>query len=226
MNKIDLANIEKELAKRKAANYEFKTGGNMSKDEIVSRTDEELASLVENFTNNIENAASVEVKKIVDRIFEKYGEVDNDMIVISAANCPERTVYASEDPFRYICFGSDYSDGLCRPVCSHWSTVRFWDRQKMRDEDITKWVAKWDEYYKDITSLKSQLAKINGAYYDAEDYYEDDDDELNEYWYGVIAITRDYKLFSFIIRDDGWLGDTVRDESGNETFKRNVIMEF
>jgi Pyruvate/2-oxoacid:ferredoxin oxidoreductase delta subunit len=226
MNKIDLANIKKELAKRKAANYEFKTGGNMSKDEIASRTDEELTSLVENFTNNIENAASVEVKKIVDKIFEKYGEEDNDMIVISAAYCPERTVYASEDPFEDICFDSYKSDGLCRPVCSDWSTVGFWGREEMRDEDITKWEAKWDEYYKDITRLKSQLAKIKGAYYDAEDYYEDDNYELNEYWYGVIGITRDYKLFSFTIRNDGLLSDTVRDESGNETFKRNVIMEF
>ena len=35
MNDIDIANIKKELAKRKATNYEWKDGGEMTKDDIV-----------------------------------------------------------------------------------------------------------------------------------------------------------------------------------------------
>jgi hypothetical protein len=35
MNKIDIENIKKELAKRKAANYEWKDGGEMNKDDIM-----------------------------------------------------------------------------------------------------------------------------------------------------------------------------------------------
>lgn len=35
MNDIDIANIKKELAKRKAANYEWKDGGEMPKDDVI-----------------------------------------------------------------------------------------------------------------------------------------------------------------------------------------------
>ena len=38
MNDIDIANIKKELAKRKAANYEWKDGGEMTKDDVILRT--------------------------------------------------------------------------------------------------------------------------------------------------------------------------------------------
>ena len=34
MNDIDIANIKKELAKRKADNYEWKDGGEMTKDDV------------------------------------------------------------------------------------------------------------------------------------------------------------------------------------------------
>lgn len=207
MNKIDLTNIEKELAKRKAAHYEFKTGGDMSQDEITSHTDEELTSLMENFVNNTENAASVEVKKIVDEIFEKYGENDDNIIVISAAYCPERTVYASDDPFEDIYFDDEVWNKVFHPVCSKWSTTGYWGRQNLDEKNLSKWEAKWDEYYKDIDRLKKQLDKIKKAYYDAQDYYEEDNDSLNEYWYGVIGITRDYKLTTFVIRNDGLLSD-------------------
>ena len=36
-----------------------------------------------------------------------------------------------------------------------------------------------------------------------EEYWKNYGDRLNEYWYGVIAITRDYKIVGFEMRDDG-----------------------
>ena len=39
----------------------------------------------------------------------------------------------------------------------------------------------------------------------AEDYYTDNNDALNEFWYGCIGIMKDYKVVSFVIRDDGLL---------------------
>jgi len=37
----------------------------------------------------------------------------------------------------------------------------------------------------------------------AEDFWKDNGDRLNEYWYGVIAITRNYKIVGFEMRNDG-----------------------
>ena len=42
---------------------------------------------------------------------------------------------------------------------------------------------------------------------DAYDYWENDNGALNEYWYGVIGIMKDYKVVAFVIRDDGMLCD-------------------
>ena len=49
MNNIDIDNIRKELAKRKAANYEWKNGGEMTKDDIMLRTTKELNELLNGY---------------------------------------------------------------------------------------------------------------------------------------------------------------------------------
>ena len=55
MNKIDLENIKKELAKRKAANYEWKDGGEMTKDDVMLRTTKELNELITTFNDESKN---------------------------------------------------------------------------------------------------------------------------------------------------------------------------
>ena len=48
VNEIDIKNIKKELTKRKAANYKWKEGGNLSKDYIMLSTTKELKELLNN----------------------------------------------------------------------------------------------------------------------------------------------------------------------------------
>ena len=70
MNNIDIENIKKELAKRKAANYEWKDGGEMTKDDIMLRTTKELNELVTTFNDKSKKIISEQIKKQVDKIFE------------------------------------------------------------------------------------------------------------------------------------------------------------
>lgn len=49
MNKIDIINIKNELTKRKAANYEWKDGGEMTKDDVMLRTTKELNALLNSY---------------------------------------------------------------------------------------------------------------------------------------------------------------------------------
>lgn len=72
MNDIDIANIRKELAKRKATNYEWKDGGEMTKDDVILRTTKELKAFLNDYENAKRNKISEKVHKLVDEIFEKY----------------------------------------------------------------------------------------------------------------------------------------------------------
>lgn len=49
MNNIDIKNIKMELMKRKATNYEWSVGGDMSKDDIMLRTTKELNELIDSY---------------------------------------------------------------------------------------------------------------------------------------------------------------------------------
>ena len=71
MNDIDIKNIKKELAKRKAVNYEWKDGGEMTKDDVILRTTKELKAFINDYENT-QNQISEKVHKLVDEIFEKY----------------------------------------------------------------------------------------------------------------------------------------------------------
>lgn len=93
MNNIDIANIKKELAKRKAANYEWKDGGEMTKDDVMLRTTKELNTLLKDYENTKKNKISEKVHKLVDEIFEKYAEKDDNMIPLSCAYRPEYRIY-------------------------------------------------------------------------------------------------------------------------------------
>ena len=70
------------------------------------------------------------------------------------------------------------------------------------------------------TNLKTILEnlKVPSAY----SYWEDDNDALNECWYGVIGIMKDYRAVAFVIRDDGM----ICDEEGYNTFHNSVIEKF
>lgn len=187
MNNTDIINIKKELAKRKAANYEWKDGGEFTKDEIILRSTKELNTLLEYYENAKKNKISENIHKLVDDIFNKYAEDDDNMIPLSCANRYEYDLYEDTGIKVYESISlSRYNDNpYIKPIARNWCR---------KDE-------RWDSYINDLTKLANETskAKVPGA----EDFWKDMGECLNEYWYGVIAITRDYKIVGFEIRNDG-----------------------
>ena len=191
MNNIDIENINKELAKRKAANYEWKDGGEMSKDDVMLRTTNELTSLKEEYEEKKKNEISEVIHKLVDDIFEKFGDEDDNMIPLSCANRPDYDIdgYTGGELYYRLTFKTNCSNNNIKPI------GRTWYENEKDDLD------KINEYCKAVNNLyyKTIKAKVPNA----EDFWEDDGEALNEYWYGCIAITRDYKIVGFEIRYDG-----------------------
>ena len=144
-----------------------------------------------------------ELKNIVDKMFNKYGEEGDNMIVVWDANIFERDIWEGKNPLSDIYwkgFGNKYNK-LYYHICAN-------------DEKTP------DEYYVDLEKLKSILhnLKIKDAY----DYWKDNTDALNEYWYGVIGIMKDYQVVAFVIRDDGMLCD----KNGYDTSNNTIVKRF
>ena len=197
MNNIDIDNIKKELAKRKAANYEWKDGGDLSKDDIMLRTTKELAELKNNYENSKKKNISEKIHKLVDDFFKKYAEDDDNMIPLSCAYRPEYRIYGEEgiDVYDSIMFSDidGYNDNpYIKPIARNWLGS---------DE-------RWEKYWDDLNKFVDEIGKTKVPY--AEKFWEDDDGSINEYWYGVIAITRDYKIVGFEIRSDGCPQDSTK----------------
>lgn len=211
MNTIDIKNIKKEIEKRKAVTYIFETGGELSKDEIVNADTETLNKMINDFSNIKKETANEKIKAIVDEIFEKYAE-GNDNSIILGACCyydDSRCIYESENPLVAIDFdgfGHRYNDKIY-PIGRDWDLTRYSSEQHktVNGED--------DEKYED---LHSKCEQINELFGDIDiktnaEYYEEDNDGINEMWYGVHAITKDYKIVTFVIRNDGMLCNDVVD---------------
>lgn len=190
MNNIDINNIKKELAKRKAANYKWKDGGEMTKDDVMLRTTKELNELLENYENTKKNKISENIHKLVNDIFKKYAEKDDNMIPLSCAYRPEYRLYEDTGIEVYISVMLSDIDGYndnphIKPIGRNWS----------EDDE------RWEKYSEDLAKLVDETSKAKVPF--AEDFWKDDGERLNEYWYGVISITRDYKIVGFEIRNDG-----------------------
>ena len=142
------------------------------------------------------------VKKMVDDVFEKFGEEGDNILILSACYYPDdaRDTYEVDEPLDRINFnkGSDYNN-LYFPIGRNWD-LGDWKRKGV-DED--KLDTLYEVYTRPICEALSQC--LIDCY--AEDYYRDDNSALNDYWHGVIGIMRDYKVVSFVIRNDGLLCD-------------------
>ena len=190
MNDIDIANIKKELAKRKAANYEWKDGGEMTKDDVILRTTKELKAFLNDYENAKRNKISEKVHKLVDEIFEKYSNEDDNMIPLSCAYRPEYRLLGNTGIEVYTSITLSDEDGYnnnvhVKPIARNW----------YEDDE------RWDNYTKDLAKLVD--ITIDAKVPHAEEYWEDDGERLNMYWYGIIAITRDYNIVGFEMRYDG-----------------------
>ena len=197
MNKIDIENIKKELAKRKTANYEWKDGGEMTKYDVTVRTTNELNELVKDFETKKQNSISEKIHKLVDDLFKKYAEDDDNMIPLSCAYRPEYRIYGDTGIEVYSSVMLSDIDGYndnpyVKPIARNWF-----------EED-----ERWESYTEDLAKLVDETSEAKVPY--AEEHWEDDGESLNEYWYGVIAITRDYKIVGFEMRDDGLPQDSSK----------------
>lgn len=143
------------------------------------------------------------LKNLVDKMFNKYAKDEDNMIAVWDANAFELGIWEGKDPLSDIYweeFGNKYNK-LYYPICSN-------------DEKAP------DEYYVDLEKLKSILRNLNIK--DAYDYWKDNSDVLNEYWYGVIGIMKDYQVVAFVIRDDGMLCD----KNGYDTSNNTIVKRF
>ena len=197
MNNTDIVNIKNELAKRKAANYEWEDGGEMTKDDIMLRTTNELNELLKNYENTKKNKISENIHKLVDDIFEKYAEKDDNMIPLSCAYRPEYRIYGDTGIEVYSSVMLSDIDGYndnphIKPIARNWF-----------EED-----ERWQSYTDDLAKLVNETSKAKVPY--AEEHWENDGECLNQYWYGVIAITKNYKIVGFEMRDDGLPQDSSK----------------
>ena len=207
MNKIDLENIKKELEKRKAANYIFQKGGDLSQSEILNTTTEDINKMIKDFLDNGKTKASQEIKKIVDEIFKKYAEGNDNMIVLGACNYYNENRHVSfvKEPLKEIDFdgfGHNYNK-IAYPIGRDYdlSWYDFDNNNYVNGADDDK----YEELMKGVQKIVALMPDLELT--NMENYWDEDNEAINECWYGVHAITKDYKIVTFVIRDDGMLCD-------------------
>lgn len=202
MKNTDIINIRRVLEYRRIK-PNFKDGGDLSFEEINSRSTEELENLLT--TNN--QSVIPEIKALVDQIFQKFSDDPEDnMIALWAARYDEHEVY---EPKRYPTtsinfygFSHEYNK-FYYPIGSAWE-----------EDDVPK-------EYKNLTKQLKEKCELVGIK-SAKDYYEDDNDALNEIWYGVIGIMKDYRVVAFVIRDDGMLCE----EDSMDDYTNEILMQL
>lgn len=151
------------------------------------------------------------IKEFVDEAFEEFGEENDNILILSACYYPydARDTCEVDDPLVSIHFNKGYKspceNKLYFPIGKNWDLGN-WDR---KGEDMDKLSFFYEKY---VDPICNTLDKCYIDWY-AEDYYKNDNEALNEYWYGCIGIMRNYKIVSFVIRNDGLLcsEDSIND---------------
>ena len=141
------------------------------------------------------------IKELIDKAFEEFGEENDNILILSACYYPERYTIEIDNPLKSIHFNKGYNppmeNKLYFPLGKNWDLGN-WER---KGEDIEKLNFLHEKY---IDPICNALDKCCIDWF-AEDYYKDDNEALNEFWCGCIGIMKDYKVVSFVIRDDGLL---------------------
>lgn len=190
MNDIDRNNINKILEKRKLV---LEDGGELEKDWLENSSTSDLEELLKDYEDDKKRDLSLEIRTKVHQIFNEFSDDPEDNMIILWA------VYKDEDG--YVCeidwplesidfngFGHKYND-FAYPV------GREWKEKEMKRIEV--------DY---VDPIKELVKKLPG-FIDIENFFEKDRSSINIYWCGVYAVTRDYRLISFVIRDDGMMGN-------------------
>ena len=208
MNEIDVKNMELIIELRNEFKRRWKEGGDITANEIWSLSNDTVERNIEQYKLLEKQKRSSKIKELIDQIFAICNEPDEDgnveefnTIVLTAANKYEDCRYASpaDEPFDIIDwdhFGHRYNS-LYFPI----------------NEEIECHPKAYELYIE----LKHEITKLGIP--DAEDFWRESD-AVNECWYGCIGIMKDYKIVSFVIRDDNMLS------SGNELETPNVAKDY
>lgn len=223
MNNIDIENINKELAKREAANYKWKRGGDFKRKFIEEKSTDHLNEMIENFSNIKKETANEKIKRLVDEAFAEYSDDPEDnMIVLGACNYfdDSRCISTCDRPLKSINFngfGHRYNK-LAYPIGRDFDLEHYdcFERKHVKGTD--------DEKYTRLGVLTKKIeALLPDIGLDSiEKYWDDNNFALNELWYGVHAITKDYQIVAFVIRNDGMLCD----EDSFESFHNKILYKL
>jgi hypothetical protein len=222
MNDFDLNYLKERISWLRRKEPTFPKEGELNFKDICYKSADELEVIVKEYESEKAAKATVKIKEIVDKIFELYGEEGDNMIVTSMVYVPDRTTFTVDEYLERI-----YFDGFAHkynpfyyPVSRGWKHSHY----KMTKEELEAWRAtygvKFDKLYELSEELNTLLYSIGID--DAESHWVDNNDALNEYWYGVVGITKDYKVVSFVIRDDGMLCDERSMESTHNSILKQL----
>lgn len=183
MNKIDYENIKKEIASRAV---KFEEGGELSVEYIQRQDVSTLQNMLKDYDNDEQTALVKHLKKLVDDMFQKYGNEENNMIVLESVYAPERSL-VDEDPLEHYYLDVRWNK-IAHPVGMEWESSEY--------DDV------FEDYNDMVDDIRDVLRKLDVK--DAHKIFVGDD-RVNECWSGVTAITRDYRCVYFNFRNDGIL---------------------
>lgn len=213
MNKYDIENIKKIIKSRNPIKYSDK--GEESLEKFQSMSTEELTKIVKDFENNTFKEASKKFKEIVKYLFDTYANEEDNIILLSECYGDYdggRELHAIDIAdifFHYTDFSViDFSR------YNKWAkTLNFVEEDEDYDPECRKPISDVEEKYKVLGNLMREL-NIPSA---AKIY--NDDDGVNCYWHGYVAVTKDYKIGNFICSDN----DLMLNE---EKMGPKIIMEL
>lgn len=217
MNKFDIKNIKKELEKRKINSYNWWSGeGTIPFCELTEKSTEELNDLLNDYVNSKRINAEAEIKKLADEIFAEFGDEEDNMIILGGGN------YYDEDR----CFNELTIDELLERIDFNDEQYNPHAHPVGRNLNITSWNhkgdkednKKFDKLIKKSNELANKLSNL--PIKSINEYWSNNNDSLNEIWCGCHAITRDYKIYAFVIRDDGLF---LNASAGFESFWNHVL---
>jgi len=225
MNKTDVKNMKsllkwRELSRKVSKGADYDEAGEIKFDVLSEYSDDELNQKIKEFEESEKRKASDKFRSLVDAFFEKWGGEGDNMIVLSGAYVPERTTYEMDDPVNDISWGQSkynklyHAVGRQQPSCSYFAASDITAEEREERKKL------WNKFWADMEPIQKEARKLKIP--TAEEYWEDDNDALNECWCGVIGVMKDYRIVSFVIRDDGMLCD----EEGYETFHNSVIIQL
>lgn len=196
MNDIDVLNIKKEISSRKE--IKFKDGGELDLATIKSKSTEELQKMVVEYETNKTESLKSQFKNYIQKLFDHYAEDDENVILLSEC-------YGDYDGGREL-YETDYMfeiEPISKDTYNTWcQSVEFEGLEHKEKSAISDTIENF------VKELDLPVAV---------EYFEDSD-SVNCYWHGYVGVTRDFKVITFICRDDDMMAD--RNEDGGDVYMK------